>query len=81
MLCCGGYYLADLAGLSIASTLHLVSTPLGETNAEHPQGVAVCGLHIDMGFNQSLPLLHQRPQLVGCEVHTLADQFIVLTNF
>ena len=71
-LCCD--YLADLAGLSIASTLDLVSTPLGESNAEQPQGVAVSGLHIDMSFNQSLPLLHQRPQLVGGEIHTLQEQ-------
>lgn len=54
-------YLTDLAGLSIASTLDLVGTSLGETDAEHPQRVAVCGLHINMGFDQSLPLLHQRP--------------------
>jgi len=66
--------LADLAGLRVGGPLDLVRTSLGEGNAEHPEGVVVCGLDIDMGLNQSLPLADQRPQLVSCEVHTLQFQ-------
>ena len=57
--------------MSIASSLDLVSTSLGEGDAEKPQCVVVCGFDIDMRLDQSLPLLNQGPELVGCEVHTL----------
>ena len=64
-------YLTDLARLSIASSLDLVSTSLGEGDAEKPQCVVVSGFDINMGLDQSLPLFNQGPELVGCEVHTL----------
>lgn len=44
---------------------------LGEGNGEHAEQVAVCSLHIHLGLNERLPLAHQRPQLICCEVHTL----------
>jgi len=51
--------LADLARLSIGSTLDLVGTSLGECNAEHSKGVVVGGLNIDMCFDQGLPLANK----------------------
>lgn len=62
-------YHTDLAGLSIASPLDLVSTSLGEADAEEPQSVAICGFKINMSLDQSLPFLNQWPEFVGCEVH------------
>lgn len=38
----------------IAGLLDLVVPLLGEANAEHTQQIAICGLHINMGFNQGL---------------------------
>ena len=57
--------------MSIASSLDLVSTSLGEGDAEKPQCVVVSGFDIDMRLDQSLPLLNQGPEFVGCEVHAL----------
>lgn len=72
---CKNYsYLSDLAGLSIAGPLDLVRTPLGEANAEHPECVIVCRLHIHMSFNQRLPFPYQRPQLVSRKIHALYIQ-------
>jgi len=64
-------YLTDLGGLCIASTLHLVGSPLCKPDAEEPQHVAISGLNINMGLNQGLPLPDQRPQLVCSKIHTL----------
>lgn len=63
--------LTDLAGLCITGSLDLVCTSLGKSNAEQPQAVIVSSLNINMRFNQSLPLAHQRSQLVCGEVHSL----------
>lgn len=51
--------------------LYLASPLLGETNAEHAQHVAICGLHLHMSLNQSLPLAYQTAQFVCGEVHAL----------
>lgn len=50
---------------------YLASPLLGETNAEHAQHVAVCGLDLHMSLNQSLPLAYQTTQFVCGEVHAL----------
>lgn len=50
---------------------YLASPLLGETNAEHAQHVAVCGLDLHMSLNQSLPLAYQTTQFVRGEVHAL----------
>ena len=55
----------------ISAVGYLASTLLGETNAEHAQDVAICGLNLNMGLDQSLPLAHQTAQLVCGEVHAL----------
>jgi hypothetical protein len=52
-------YLSDLAGLSIAGTLHLVGASLSEANAEQPEHVIVSGLNINMGLNKCLPLFYK----------------------
>jgi hypothetical protein len=69
-------YLSDLARLRIASAFHLVGTPFCKTNAKEAQHVVVSGLDIHMGFDEGLPLLYQRPQLIGCEIHALTIDWI-----
>lgn len=63
--------LPDLTALCIARSLDLLLSSPGEPDAEHPKHIAVCGLNIYIRLDQSLPLSHQRSQLVGSEVHTL----------
>ena len=63
--------LTDLTRLSVARLLDLVRPLLGESNAEHADLVVVGGLHINVSLDQTLPLAHQRSQLVGGEVHAL----------
>ena len=60
-----------LGALGVAGLLggHLVL--LGEANAEDAEHVSVSGLDINMGLDQSLPLLHHGPQLVSGEVHAV----------
>merc|ERR1719436_14359 len=60
---------ADLSSLSISRLLggHLL-LPC-ETDAENPECVTVCGLHIAVTLHQSLPLLHHGPQLVCSQSH------------
>jgi hypothetical protein len=38
--------------------------------------LVVWGLHVSVGFDQTLPLAQQRPKLVDCEVHALHAQHI-----
>ena len=61
----------DLSALGVAGLLggHLVL--LGEADAEDAEHVSVSGLDINMGLDQSLPLLHHGPQLVSGEVHAV----------
>ena len=61
--------LADLAGLRVASALGLVHAALGETDAEHAEGVPVGGLHVNEGLDEGEPLANERAELVGGEVH------------
>ena len=44
---------------------------LSESNAENSQKVTFGGLHVDMSFDQSLPLFHHRAKLVSGEVHAV----------
>mmetsp|Transcript_35936 Transcript_35936/g.64288 ORF Transcript_35936/g.64288 Transcript_35936/m.64288 type:complete len:266 (-) Transcript_35936:56-853(-) len=60
-----------LGRLRIAVLLHLVVAPLGETNDEHAQSVAIRCLQIKGSLNQSAPLADQRAKLVGGQSHTL----------
>lgn len=52
-------HLSYLARLCITRPLHLVRSPLGETNAEHSQTVVICSPHVYMRLNQCLPLTNQ----------------------
>lgn len=64
-------YLSNLGGLGVARPLDLVLALLGEGNGKHSQRVVVGRLHVDVRLDQTLPLPHKRPQLVGREVHSL----------
>jgi len=57
--------LLDLGALGVGELGDLVGSRLGETNAEETDLVAILGLHINVGLDESLPLLHQRLELVG----------------
>merc|ERR1711953_639237 len=57
--------LLDLGALGVGELGDLVGSGLGETNAEEADLVAILGLHINVGLDESLPLLHQRLELVG----------------
>merc|ERR1719180_313022 len=61
----------DLLGLRVASLLLAEVLLPGEPNAENPQQVAVSGLHIHVGFNESLPLLDHGSQLISGQVHAM----------
>jgi hypothetical protein len=54
----------------------LVGPSFRKANAEEAQHVVVSGLDIHMGFNEGLPLLYQRPQLISCEIHALTIEWI-----
>ena len=59
----------DLRGLRVGGLLGGVLLPLGETNAEHAEHVAVRGLQVNKSLNQRLPLLDQAAHLVRGHVH------------
>lgn len=63
--------LTNLTGLGIAGSLDLICTSLSKCNTEHPKGIVISGLDIDMSLNQCLPLSHQWSQLVSGETHPL----------
>lgn len=44
---------------------------MGETNAENSKKIAIGGLHIRRGLNQSLPLLHHGTQLISRQIHSM----------
>jgi hypothetical protein len=44
---------------------------LGESEDEDAESVAVRGLDINDGLDQAVPLLHERAELVGGEVHAV----------
>lgn len=69
-----GHLLADganLRGLGVAGLLDLVGAPLGESNGEEADGVAVGGLDVNLSLNEGLPLLDQGAELVTGEVHSV----------
>merc|ERR1719400_2029529 len=71
----------DLGALGVTSLLGGLVLLSGEADAEHPQHVAVSGLHIHVALHKGLPLLHHGPQLVGGEVHAVeAGQAVLALN-
>lgn len=61
----------NLGGLSIAIGSHLVRATLGKGNAEEADNITIGGLHINMCFDQGLPLLNQRADLVASQGHSI----------
>lgn len=61
----------DLRRGSICRLLDLVGTALGEGDGEQTDEVVVGGLHRYVRLDQSLPLAHERAQLVGGEVESV----------
>lgn len=61
----------DLRGLSVGGLLDLVGAALGECNGEKAEEIVISGLDNHVGFDQSLPLADERPELVGGEVETV----------
>jgi len=57
--------LLNLRALGIGELGNLVGSGLGETDAEETDLVTILGLHINVGLDESLPLLNQRLKLVG----------------
>merc|ERR1712213_299526 len=62
---------ADLGALSIAGLLDLVRPLLGESNTEKTEKEAISGAYINIGFNESLPLLHHGAKFVSGKVHAV----------
>lgn len=60
--------LLDLRGLGVGGLLDLGGLSLGEADDKESEEVVVRGLDGHVGLDQSLPLSHQRSQLVGSEV-------------
>lgn len=57
--------------LCVTSLFYLCRPLLSETYAEHTQKIAVGGLDVNIGFDQSLPFLDHGPQLVSGEIHAM----------
>ena len=67
---------------SVGRLLDLVGSALGEGDAEESQKVVVGRLDHHVGLDQRLPLAHQRPQLVGCEVEAVeVGQAVLALDF
>lgn len=62
---------ANLGGLGVRSLLGLVLSALGEPNAKETESVTIGGLDVYVGFYESLPLAHQRAELVSGKSHTV----------
>ena len=62
---------ADLTAARIRRLTDLVRSPLREANGEQSECVVVRRLHLDIGFDQGLPLADERPELVGGEVEAV----------
>lgn len=54
-----------LRALRIRCFLYLVGLPLGEANAEYPEQVAICCLHINYGLNHCLDTKFGIPEKEG----------------
>jgi len=61
----------DLGMLSVASLALRLGFLLGETNAKHPEQVAIRCLDLNTGFNQRLPFLDHGAELVCGHVHAM----------
>jgi hypothetical protein len=80
---CGGVkaLVSQKKGLNeeyVASLLDLVRPLLRERNAENANLVIVGGLHINVSFDHTLPLAHQRPEQVTYVVLDEADRMLDL---
>lgn len=69
---------ADLRRGSVGRLLYLVRTALGEGDGEEPERVVVGGLDGDVCLDESLPLAHERPELVGGEIKAVEVRKAVL---
>ena len=77
-----GHFLADgadLGGGGICRLLDLVGAALREGNGEQADQIVVGRLDGDVGFNQSLPLSHQRAQFVRGEIQSVEVRQAVLS--
>lgn len=68
----------DLGGLSVGGLSELVRPPLGESNSEQTDEVAVSGLDVNVGLDEGLPLANQGAEFVGGEVHAVEGEESVL---
>jgi len=50
---------ANLRRPGVGSLLNLVGTSLGKCNSEQAKKIVICGLHSNIGFDQSLPLANK----------------------
>merc|ERR1719324_1796679 len=74
--------LANLLRLGVAVFLGAARLLLCETNAKDTNEVSISGLDIDMGFNQSLPLLNHGSKFISGQVHTIElGQTALALNF
>jgi len=64
----------DLLSLSVGRLLHLIGPPLGETNTEESEKVAIGSLNVTVGLNQCLPFLYHRSKFVSGHSHTCKRQ-------
>lgn len=62
---------SDLRRSGVGGLLDLVGASLGEGDGEESEEIVVGGLDGDVGFDESLPLAHERTELVGCEVESV----------
>ena len=63
--------LSDLSRLCIAVRLHLFRPALCEGYAEHSYNIVVQSLDVHVCFDQSLPFLDERANLVAGQVHAM----------
>lgn len=62
---------ADLRRARVRSFLDLVRTSLRESDGEQTNKVVIGCLHSDVGFNECLPLAHERAQLIGSKIQSV----------
>jgi hypothetical protein len=61
----------DLGGLGVGGLLHLRGAAPGEADSEETEEVAIGGLDVNVGLDESLPLADEGTELVGGEVHSV----------
>lgn len=62
---------ADLGRLRVGGLLDLIWPPLGESDGKETEEVIISGLDGDVGFDQCLPLAHERAELVRGEIEPM----------